>query len=91
MGVGPRHVQFVARTVLVKKNNVEEGMRVLNRLMGKEGLLDRYRLTRHYEKPTQMRRRVNFEKAKAIYNEDMDRKIALVMRKNRLNPWVGSA
>ncbi|KAK4288164.1 hypothetical protein Pmani_037226 [Petrolisthes manimaculis] len=91
MGVGSRHVQFVARTVLVKKNNVEEGMRVLNRLMGREGLLDRYRLTRRYEKPTQMRRRVNFEKAKAIYNEDMDRKITLVMRMNRLNPWVGSA
>jgi len=37
-----------------------------------------------------MRRRLNYEKAKAIYNEDMDRKIKFIMRKNRLDPWVGA-
>lgn len=26
-----KHVQFVARTVLVKNNNVDEGMRVVNK------------------------------------------------------------
>lgn len=30
----------------------------------------------------QTRRRINFEKCKAIYNEDMDRKIQFVLRKN---------
>ena len=39
---------------------------------------------------SQMRRRINYEKVKAIYNEDMDRKIKFIMRKNRLDPWVGA-
>ncbi|XP_037796116.1 28S ribosomal protein S21, mitochondrial-like [Penaeus monodon] len=91
MGVGHKYAQFVARTVLVRNNNIEEGMRVVNRIMGREGLFEQYRLTRYYEKPFQTRRRINFEKAKAIYNEDMNRKIQFVMRKNRLNPWIGCA
>ncbi|XP_045120306.1 uncharacterized protein LOC123509818 isoform X1 [Portunus trituberculatus] len=41
--------------------------------------------------PLQTRRRINYEKAKAIYNEDMNRKIQFVMRKNRHDPWVGCA
>ncbi|XP_045120313.1 28S ribosomal protein S21, mitochondrial-like isoform X3 [Portunus trituberculatus] len=61
------------------------------RIMSKEGLFERYRLTRFYEKPYQTRRRINYEKAKAIYNEDMNRKIQFVMRKNRHDPWVGCA
>ncbi|ROT77910.1 small ribosomal subunit protein bS21m [Penaeus vannamei] len=91
MGIGHKHVQFVGKTVLVRNNNIEEGMRVVNRIMGREGLFEQYRLTRYYEKPFQTRRRINFEKAKAIYNEDMNRKIQFVMRKNRLNPWIGCA
>ncbi|XP_068244930.1 small ribosomal subunit protein bS21m-like [Palaemon carinicauda] len=86
---GFKYAQFVARTVLVRNNEVEEGMRVINRIMGKEGLLEQYRLTQRYEKPHKTRRRINFQKAKAIYNEDMDRKIQFVLKKNRLDPWVG--
>ncbi|XP_071541639.1 small ribosomal subunit protein bS21m isoform X2 [Panulirus ornatus] len=52
-----KYTQFVARTVLVKNNNIEEGMRVINRIMGKEGLFNRYRLTRYYEKPYQIPKR----------------------------------
>ncbi|XP_076031023.1 mitochondrial ribosomal protein S21 [Oratosquilla oratoria] len=89
--MGLKHAQFIARTVMVHQNNVDEGMRVLNRILGKEGLLTQYRLTRYYEKPYQTRRRINYEKAKAIYDEDMNRKIQFVMRKNRRDPWVGCA
>merc|ERR1719376_1308279 len=46
-------------------------------------MVKQYRLTRRYEKPFLTRRRINFEKAKAIYNEDMSRKIKFVMRVNR--------
>jgi len=84
-----RHALFISRTVLVRENDVEEGMRVLNRIMGREGLIDQYRRTRYYEKPFQTRRRINYEKCKAIYNEDMSRKIQLVMRKNRKDPYPG--
>lgn len=37
----------------------------------------------------QTRRRVNHEKCKAIYNEDMERKIQFVLRKNRHEPFPG--
>ncbi|KAL7728119.1 hypothetical protein ACLKA6_002258 [Drosophila palustris] len=84
-----RHVQFLARTVMVQNNNVEEACRLLNRILGKEEIFDQFRRTRFYEKPYQVRRRVNFEKCKAIYNEDMNRKIQFVLRKNRVDPFPG--
>ena len=84
-----KHALFVARTVLVRNNDVDEAMRLLNRVMGREGMFDQWRRTRRYEKPFQTRRRVNYEKCKAIYNEDMARKIQFVMRKNRVNPYPG--
>uniref|UniRef100_A0A182J4W2 Uncharacterized protein n=1 Tax=Anopheles atroparvus TaxID=41427 RepID=A0A182J4W2_ANOAO len=84
-----RHVKFIARTVLVQNSNVEEACRVLNRIMGKEEIFDQFRRTRFYEKPFQTRRRINFERCKAIYNEDMNRKIQFVLRKNRVEPFPG--
>ncbi|CRK93794.1 CLUMA_CG007322, isoform A [Clunio marinus] len=84
-----KHMKFLARTVLVNNNNIEEACRVLNRILGKEEILDQYRRTRYYEKPFQVRRRINFERCKAIYNEDMDRKIQFVLRKNRVEPFPG--
>lgn len=83
------HVKFIARTVLVRNDNVDEAMRLLNRIMGREGLLEQYRRTRYYEKPWQTRRRVNYERCVAIYSEDMRRKIDFVMRKNRVEPYPG--
>lgn len=50
-----RHAKFIARTVLVQNNNVEEACRVLNRILGKEEIFDQYRRTRYYEKPFQVR------------------------------------
>lgn len=84
-----RHLKFIARTVFVQNNNVEEACRVLNRILGKEEILDQFRRTRFYEKPFLTRRRINFEKCKAIYNEDMSRKIQFVLRKNRVDPFPG--
>lgn len=84
-----RHASFIARTVLVQNNDIEAACRVLNRILGREEILDQFRRTRFYEKPYQMRRRVNFERCKSIYNEDMDRKIQFVLRKNRVDPFPG--
>ena len=67
---------------------VEEAFKALNRIMGAEGLLDLWRRTRSYEKPCDARRRLNWEKSKAIYDEDMRRKINFVMRANREDPWL---
>lgn len=85
-----RHLKFWARTVLVKNNDVEQAVRVVNRILGKEEILDQWRRTRYYEKPYLVRRRINFEKISAIYQEDMTRKITFVLRKNRTNPFPGS-
>lgn len=49
-----RHVKFIARTVFVQNNNVEEAARVLNRILGKEEIFDQFRRTRYYEKPFQV-------------------------------------
>lgn len=87
--MGFKHVRFIARTVLVKDNNIEQACGVLNRILGREDLLDQWRRTRYYEKPCQVRRRINYERCKAFYNEDMQRKIQMVLRKNRTDPFPG--
>ncbi|XP_072156138.1 small ribosomal subunit protein bS21m [Bemisia tabaci] len=84
-----RHVKFIARTVLVQNNDPEAAFRMVNRILGAEGLLDQYRRTRYFEQPTYMRRRINYERCKGVYNEDMDRKIKFVMRTNREDPYPG--
>lgn len=85
-----KHARFIARTVLVQNNNVDQACGILNRILGKEDLLDQYRRTRYYEKPFLVRRRINYERCKAFYNEDMHRKIQFVLRKNRTDPFPGS-
>ncbi|KAK1125223.1 hypothetical protein K0M31_005596 [Melipona bicolor] len=85
-----KHAQFLSRTVMVQNNNVEKANRLLNTILSKEGIFEQYRRTRYYEKPTQTRRRINYEKCKAIYCEDMSRKIQFILRKNRENPFPGS-
>ena len=44
--------QWIARTVMVQNNNVDEAMQILNGIMLREGMTKRWRLTRNYEKPT---------------------------------------
>lgn len=85
-----RHAQFLSRTIFVQNNDVDKACRTLNRILHKEDILGQYRRTRYYEKPTQVRRRVNFEKCKAIYTEDMARKIDFLLRKNRVDPYPGA-
>lgn len=57
-----RHFKFLSRTVFVNNNNVEEACRVLNRILGKEEILDQYRRTRYYEKPFQVNKSENSSK-----------------------------
>ncbi|XP_018310817.1 28S ribosomal protein S21, mitochondrial [Mycetomoellerius zeteki] len=86
-----RHIRFISRTIFVQNNDVDKACRLLNRILSKEELFSQYRRTRYYEKPTQVRRRINYEKCKSIYNEDMDRKIAFLLRKNRVDPFPGAS
>jgi len=85
-----RHAQFFSRTIFVRNNDVEKACRTLNSILAKEDIFGQYRRTRYYEKPTQVRRRINYEKCKSIYNEDMNRKIQFLLRKNRMDPFPGA-
>lgn len=85
-----RHAQFLSRTILVQNNDVDKACRVLNRILSKEDIFGQFRRTRYYEKPTQVRRRINYERCKSIYNEDMNRKIEFLLRKNRVDPFPGA-
>ena len=49
-----KQVQWISRTVMVKNNDIDEAMQVLNGMMTREGMLKRWRGTRYYEKPTQV-------------------------------------
>ena len=49
-----RQVQWVSRTVMVKNNDIDEAMQVVNGIMSREGLLKRWRGTRFYERPTEV-------------------------------------
>jgi len=82
--------QFVGRTLRVENNDVEATMKTMNRLIAQEGMAKQFKLAMRYEKPTLMRRRYAYEEAKALYDEDMDRKVKFVMKKNRMDPWLGS-
>merc|ERR1711934_82038 len=81
---------YISRTVMVKDNEVEEAMTLLTRLVANEGILKRWRGTRKYEKPYIARNRVNLERPKSIYDEDMRNKINFIMRKNRTDPYPGT-
>lgn len=85
------HIQFISRTIFVRNNDVEKASRMLNRILSKEDIFGQYRRTRFYEKPTQVRRRINFETCKSIYHEDMDRKVKFLLRKNRVEPFPGAS
>jgi small subunit ribosomal protein S21 len=74
---------------IVRNGNVDEAVRVLTSIMGKEGWFDQWRRTRYYEKPTRFRARINYEIAKSLYDEDMTRKIKFILRKNRVDPFPG--
>lgn len=84
-----RHAKFISRTVLVKDNNVDKAFRTLNSILGREGILTQFRREKYFEKPFLTRRRVNYERCKAYYSEDMNRKINFVLRANRVDPFPG--
>ncbi len=75
---------------MVKDNDVEGAMSILNGIMANEGLMQRWMLTRRYERPCRARQRINYERTKAVYDEDMQNRLRLIMRKNRKDPYPGT-
>lgn len=75
----------------MKNGSVDEAMGLLNNIMSRDGFFEQFRRTRCYEKPFEMRRRVNYTKCKSIYNEEMSRRLSFLMRVNRTDPYPGSS
>ncbi|XP_022094054.1 28S ribosomal protein S21, mitochondrial-like [Acanthaster planci] len=82
-----KHLRFIARTVFVKNSDVDGAYRTLNNALNKEGVIEDVRRRRYYEKPFQKRKRVQYENMRRIYNQEMTRRIAFLMRKNRPPGW----
>jgi small subunit ribosomal protein S21 len=57
--------------------------------MANEGLIKIIMATRYFRKPGMQRRTQAMDASKAIFNEDMKRKIQFVERKNRADPYPG--
>ncbi|XP_048476254.1 28S ribosomal protein S21, mitochondrial [Rhincodon typus] len=61
----------------------------LPRILTTDGIIDEAKRRRYYEKPCRKRIRENYENCRRIYNTEMARKLAFLMRKNRQDPWLG--
>lgn len=57
--------------------------------MEREGLLKIIRKTQYYIKPCQQRNQLAIEASTSIFNEDMNRKMKFLVRKNRMNAYPG--
>lgn len=57
--------------------------------MESEGLLKIIRSTQFYQKPYMQRNLLSIEASRAIFNEDMTRKMKFLVRKNRPNAHPG--
>jgi len=81
------HPEFLAKTVLVKNNDVDTAFKLLDRILRQEGVFERFRREQHYERPCKQRQRTSTELAMRVYNAEMRRKIEFVLCKNRPDAW----
>lgn len=87
MAFGQHNIWFF-RTVLVKEGSLPEAYKLFNRMLTTDDVFTVHRRTRYCEKPFNYRRRKSYEICKAIYDEDMSRKIKLLIRQDRADPWI---
>ncbi|KAL7073939.1 hypothetical protein ACQ4LE_006229 [Meloidogyne hapla] len=81
--------KFLQKTIMVKDNDVDAAFHILNRLMEREGLIKTIRNTRYFLKPFMQRNQLAKEAAEAIINEDRERKLKFLTRKNRADAYPG--
>ncbi|BFZ04238.1 hypothetical protein BsWGS_07277 [Bradybaena similaris] len=82
------HLRFIAKTVLVRDNKIEPAYRLLDGILKREGFFADVKRKERYEKPYLKRNRLAYERARRIYDSEMQRKIEFVMRKNRPDPFL---
>lgn len=82
-----KHLRFIARTILVENNQVDQALKGLNRILSAENVISTSRRWQYYEKPFERRNRLSFQKCMSIYAGEIDRKVRFIVRKNRENPY----
>lgn len=84
------HKLWFHRTILVKDGKLADAYKTFNKMLSSDDVFGKHRRTRYCEKPCAYRRRKGYEICRAIYDEDMSRKIKFVLRGEREDPWVGA-
>jgi small subunit ribosomal protein S21 len=82
-----KHLNFIARTVLVENKQLDKALKALGKVVSSEKISQTARLWETYEKPFERRNRLSFQKCTQMYASEIDRKIRFVVRKNRENPY----
>ena len=82
-----KHLKFIARTVLVENNQVDQALKGLTRILSNEKVIESSRRWQSYEKPFERRNRLSFQKCMTIYATEIDRKVRFIVRKNRESPY----
>jgi small subunit ribosomal protein S21 len=81
------HYRFISRTILCRDNNVDQTVKSLQKVLVNEGIIRTSKRWESYEKPFERRNRLSFEKCREIYNDEMNKKVQFIIRKNRVNPY----
>ena len=82
-----KHLRFIARTILVEKNNLDQALTGLNKVLQSEHIQTTAKRWAKYERPFEKRNRLSFQKCMEIYSNEIDRKVKFIVRKNRENPY----
>ncbi|CAH8524944.1 unnamed protein product [Schistosoma turkestanicum] len=82
-----QNFRFLKKTIVVNNDDYNSAFRALNKILNVDKVRSTVNFQRYYERPTVWRRRFMYERCKRIYNSEMSRKISLVMRTHRVDPW----
>jgi small subunit ribosomal protein S21 len=82
-----KHLRFIARTILVEKNKLDQALTGLNKVLQSEHIQTTAKRWEKYERPFEKRNRLSFQKCMEIYSNEIDRKVKFIVRKNRENPY----
>ncbi|CAH8853169.1 unnamed protein product [Trichobilharzia szidati] len=82
-----KNFRFLKKTVVVKNDDYNAAYKALSKILTLDKVKNTIRAQEYYERPTVWRRRIMYERCKRIYDSEMARKISLVVRTNRVDPW----
>ncbi|KAH8872413.1 28S ribosomal protein S21, mitochondrial [Schistosoma japonicum] len=82
-----KNFKFLKKTVVVINDDYNSAYKALSKILTTDKVIDTIKFQEYYERPTEWRRRFMYERCKRIYDSEMSRKISLVVRTHRVDPW----